>query len=336
MRLFRDEGVANRFHGGGKTDSEQWRPDAMQGTLQTTSPAASPTVNRTVPAAWYPDPADSTLVRYWDGVAWTEHRERIRPDGATAIPDNRDSASPDGPCGEVGAGEAKLDRMKFDGSQDLDTLIHKAEAAVADALAVETPAAWHEASQAAVVVSDMARTMHAMSDAQRIAETKDGIAAKAGQEARRATEVATAAKLTADSARQAAKDAAQAAQMAASRAVEAKQTAVRLAKVAPPAAESARAATQAAAAAGEVAQGLDEMVARAHKANTAEAWSEALRVATDAMRTGVAHASHADAHLNGSAVHRVSAHMRADAAANGRGPLVQPPLMTATREDGVR
>ena len=27
------------------------------------------------PAAnWYPDPADASLLRYWDGHAWTEHR----------------------------------------------------------------------------------------------------------------------------------------------------------------------------------------------------------------------------------------------------------------------
>ncbi|HEY6531962.1 MAG TPA: AIM24 family protein [Acidimicrobiales bacterium] len=27
----------------------------------------------TTPADWYPDPSDSSLLRYWDGSAWTEH-----------------------------------------------------------------------------------------------------------------------------------------------------------------------------------------------------------------------------------------------------------------------
>lgn len=26
------------------------------------------------PAAWYPDPDNATLQRYWDGAKWTEHR----------------------------------------------------------------------------------------------------------------------------------------------------------------------------------------------------------------------------------------------------------------------
>lgn len=32
------------------------------------------------PAGWYPDPADGTLVRFWDGQAWAQHR---RPRDAT-------------------------------------------------------------------------------------------------------------------------------------------------------------------------------------------------------------------------------------------------------------
>lgn len=28
----------------------------------------------TTPAGWYPDPEQPTLIRYWDGMAWTDHR----------------------------------------------------------------------------------------------------------------------------------------------------------------------------------------------------------------------------------------------------------------------
>lgn len=33
----------------------------------------------TTPADWYPDPQDSASLRYWDGMAWTEHRAPARP-----------------------------------------------------------------------------------------------------------------------------------------------------------------------------------------------------------------------------------------------------------------
>ena len=35
------------------------------------------------PPAWYPDPADSTQVRYWDGLDWTSH---LSPNPAAARP----------------------------------------------------------------------------------------------------------------------------------------------------------------------------------------------------------------------------------------------------------
>ena len=31
-----------------------------------------------LPAGWYPDQRDAHLLRYWDGVAWTEHPTRLR------------------------------------------------------------------------------------------------------------------------------------------------------------------------------------------------------------------------------------------------------------------
>ncbi|RRC95345.1 DUF2510 domain-containing protein [Schaalia canis] len=30
-----------------------------------------------IPAAWYPDPDNASLLRWWDGTAWTEHRHPL-------------------------------------------------------------------------------------------------------------------------------------------------------------------------------------------------------------------------------------------------------------------
>jgi uncharacterized protein (UPF0333 family) len=40
----------------------------------------------TTPADWYPDPDDSTGLRYWDGAAWTEHRTSATPPPAPVQP----------------------------------------------------------------------------------------------------------------------------------------------------------------------------------------------------------------------------------------------------------
>ena len=41
-------------------------------TLSASQPAPLPPPP-SVPAGWYPDAADAVLLRYWDGVQWTEH-----------------------------------------------------------------------------------------------------------------------------------------------------------------------------------------------------------------------------------------------------------------------
>jgi hypothetical protein len=141
-------------------------------------------------------------------------------------------------------------------AHDLDNWAEEAEKAVARAHAVGTSAAWREATQAAIVVSEMAQTMQAAAEAKQTAEQKA----------------------------QAAKEAAQVAEVASQAAADAIQTAARTAQAAPDAAEGARVAAQAAAAAKHKARELEGIVAKARAANTPAAWSEALQLA-DAMKT---------------------------------------------------
>ena len=40
------------------------------------------------PAAWYPDPGNSTLLRYWDGSKWTPYHAPAQPEGWYPAPEN--------------------------------------------------------------------------------------------------------------------------------------------------------------------------------------------------------------------------------------------------------
>jgi|GEM_PF-824727 len=46
--------------------------------------ASTPT--SALPAGWYPDQADAGYYRWWDGLTWTEHRQRVQPEPAAARP----------------------------------------------------------------------------------------------------------------------------------------------------------------------------------------------------------------------------------------------------------
>lgn len=54
------------------------------------------------PAAWYPDPADQSRLRYWDGSAWTDHvavraaSESVAQDFSAATVDVADTSVPAG------------------------------------------------------------------------------------------------------------------------------------------------------------------------------------------------------------------------------------------------
>jgi hypothetical protein len=162
--------------------------------------------------------------------------------------------------------------------------------AVAEARALGTPQAWQEASRIAVVVSELARTMQSATDAAQEAARLDQVAREAAQRADAAAQKASDANLSVEQASKAAEAAAEAARVAEQKATEARQaaaaarqTAEEMAQAAPKFAEEARMAAEAATRAEQKRQGLEKIVARASTANTPAAWTEALKLSSDAM-----------------------------------------------------
>ena len=161
----------------------------------------------------------------------------------------------------------------------------RTEQAVARAEATGTPEAWHEAAEAAAVVSEMAQTMQAAADIRKSAEELDRAAREAKQNAEDAERAVTEAQRTVEQTARSAREAAEAANVATRAAEDAKVKAERVSAGAPEVTRRAQQAAEAAAGAKRRAQRVDEIVAKARRADTAEAWSEARRSAELALQS---------------------------------------------------
>jgi len=164
-----------------------------------------------------------------------------------------------------------------------DSWAERTERAVARAQVAGTPEAWQEAAQAAAVVSEMALTMQVAADVRQSTKQLDKVAEESQRRAEEAEELAAEAQRAVTKTAQAAKEAADAASAAARAATEAKQKAERAAEALPRVAARSEDAARAVAAAKRKVQVLEEIVTKAHQANTSEAWHEAHRSAEQAM-----------------------------------------------------
>ncbi len=163
-----------------------------------------------------------------------------------------------------------------------DNWVERTEKAVTKAQATGTPEDWKEAATAAAVVSEMTQTMKTAADIRQSAQKLEQAAEEAQRRADEAQEAAVEAQRAVQESARAAREAADAAQAATRKADEAKQKAERATEATPRVAERAKDAAQAAAGAKRRAQLVDEIVARAHQADTPEAWGEARRSAEQA------------------------------------------------------
>ena len=51
------------------------------------TPISAPEIAEEVPFGWYPDPAGTAMLRWWDGSAWTNRLEYRRPEVQPAAGD---------------------------------------------------------------------------------------------------------------------------------------------------------------------------------------------------------------------------------------------------------
>ena len=175
-----------------------------------------------------------------------------------------------------------------DTDKDTDEISHwaeRTEQAVARAEATGTPEAWHEAAEAAAVVSEMAQTMQAAADIQKSAQELDRAAREAQLSADDAEKAVTEAKRTVERTARSAREAAEAADIAARAASDAEAKAQRAIDATPEVARRAQEAVEAAAGAKRRAQRVEEIVAKARRTDTAEAWREARRSAELALQS---------------------------------------------------
>ena len=274
--------------------------DRHEGTSPTMPPKPLVADNTAVPAAWYPDPVDSTSFRDWDGVAWTRLTKAVPPPAPVAVGEALDAQSeegavsvhPDVPLPETPAA-ADSDQGAPTASEAVaehdDPAVYwvtQASNAVSTAWVVGTPDVWRSAAKAAVVVAEIAQTMRVTSYARQKAEQLAQAAEEAALRAQSAQQAAGDAIRMAERTAQDAEEAARAAQNAVEVAINARQKADQMAQAAPMAVESAQLAAQTAAKAKAAANHIDQIVIKARETNTSEAWTEALQIAADACGEG--------------------------------------------------
>jgi hypothetical protein len=223
-----------------------------------------------------------TAMRGVGGATASREEDEASAEPAPSIAESGDGGNLRAPLGKVDSREAPPSHA---GADVTGNWAEKTEQAVARARAAGTPEAWQAAAQAAVVVSELARTMEAEVSALQAAEQTGKAAQEAEEAAKVAAQAAADAKQTVQRTVAAAHEAEEAAKVAAQAAADAKQTAEQTAQAAPQVAEVARVAAQVAADAKHKAEGLEAIVATARAADTPAAWSEALGLAAVAMET---------------------------------------------------